>query len=172
MRQFLGAIFAIEQVLFAIDLFNHQNQKKMKKIATLLLSLAFFAFTANADDRPIDYEQLPSAAKSFIKADFPTESISYITSDMDLLDTAYDVHFANGLKIEFNSKGEWTEISCTSSPIDSKYIPRQIIDTVATRWPGEKFKKIERHWHGYEVELTNRLELKFDKKFRLTEIDD
>ena len=144
----------------------------MKKIVTLLMSLAFFATIANADDRPIDYEQLPSAATSFIEADFPMQTISYITKDMDLLDTAYNVHFANGLEIEFNSKGEWKEISCATSPIDSKYIPRQIIDAVATRWPGEKFKKIERYKYGYEVELTNHLELKFDKMYRLTEIDD
>lgn len=144
----------------------------MKKIVTLLMSLAFFATIANADDRPIDYEQLPSAAKSFIEADFPMQSISYITKDMDLLDTSYNVHFANGLEIEFNSKGEWKEISCATSPIDSKYIPRQIIDAVATRWPGEKFKKIERYKYGYEVELTNSLELKFDKMYRLTEVDD
>lgn len=144
----------------------------MKKIVTLLMSLAFFATIANADDRPIDYEQLPSAAKSFIEADFPMQTISYITKDMDLLDTAYNVHFANGLEIEFNSKGEWKEISCATSPIDSKYIPRQIIDAVATRWPGEKFKKIERYKYGYEVELTNSLELKFDKMYRLTEVDD
>ena len=144
----------------------------MKKIVTLLMSLAFFATIANADDRPIDYEQLPSAAKSFIESDFPMQTISYITKDMDLLDTAYNVHFANGLEIEFNSKGEWKEISCATSPIDSKYIPRQIIDAVATRWPGEKFKKIERYKYGYEVELTNSLELKFDKMYRLTEVDD
>ena len=144
----------------------------MKKIVTLLMSLAFFATIANADDRPIDYEQLPSAAKSFIEADFARQTISYITKDMDLLDTAYNVHFANGLEIEFNSKGEWKEISCATSPIDSKYIPRQIIDAVATRWPGEKFKKIERYKYGYEVELTNSLELKFDKMYRLTEVDD
>lgn len=144
----------------------------MKKIVTLLLSLAFFASIANAYDKPIDYEQLPSAAKSFIEADFPMQTIAYITKDTDLLDTAYNVHFANGMEIEFNSKGEWEEISSVSSPIDSKYIPRQIIDAVATRWPGEKFKKIERYKYGYEVELTNHLELKFDKMFRLTEIDD
>ena len=144
----------------------------MKKIATLILSLVFFSFASNADDRPIDYQQLPAAAKSFIKADFPNEAISYITKDTDLLETAYDVHFVNGLKIEFDSKGEWKEISCDASPISSKYIPRQIIDAVAKRWPGEKFKKIERYRHGYELELTNHLELKFDNKFRLTEIDD
>ena len=82
------------------------------------------------------------------------------------------MHFTNGLEIEFNSKGEWKEISCASSSIDNKYIPRQIIEAVASRWPGEKFKKIERYKYSYEVELTNSLELKFDKKFRLTEIDD
>lgn len=32
--------------------------------------------------------------------------------------------------------------------------------------------EIERYKYSYEVELTNSLELKFDKKFRLTEIDD
>lgn len=144
----------------------------MKKIVTLLISLAFFATIAKADDKPIDYEQLPSAAKSFIEADFARQTISYITKDTDLLDTAYNVHFTNGLEIEFNSKGEWKEISCASSPIDNKYIPRQIIEAVASRWPGEKFKKIERYKYSYEVELTNSLELKFDKKYRLIEIDD
>ena len=144
----------------------------MKKIITILLSLATFTFCAFADDKPIDYEQLPSAAKTFVKAEFPALSVLYVTRDTDLLDTTYDVHFTNGLKIEFNSRGEWKEISTKTATIDSKYIPRQIIDAVATRWPGEKFKKIERYKYSYEVELTNSLELKFDKKFRLTEIDD
>ena len=33
-------------------------------------------------------------------------------------------------------------------------------------------RKIEKHRFGYEVELTNHLELKFDKNFNLKEIDD
>ena len=82
------------------------------------------------------------------------------------------MHFANGLKIEFNSKGEWKEISSATSQIDRKYVPRQIIAAVEARWPGAEFRKVERYRYGYEVELTNRLELKFDRQFRLTEIDD
>ena len=89
-----------------------------------------------------------------------------------MLDTTYDVHFASGLKIEFGSNGEWKEISRTSSLVESRFVPKQIVSTVSSRWPGAEFKKIERYRHGYEVELTNRMELKFDKKFRLTEIDD
>ena len=99
-------------------------------------------------------------------------AISLITKDTDLLDTTYDVLFSDGTKIEFNSKGEWKEISCKKGVVDNKYIPQQIRTTVARRWPDSGFRKIERYRQGYEAELTNRLELKFDKHFRLVEIDD
>ena len=144
----------------------------MKKLITLLLSLSVFAISAKADDRPIDFDQLPSAAKTFIQTDFPSLSISFITRDVDLLDTTYDVHFTNGLKLEFNSKGSWKEIGHAKAAIDTKYVPKEIRDCVSARWPDAAVKKIERYRQGYEVELTNRLELKFDKHFRLAEIDD
>ena len=144
----------------------------MKKIATLLLSLALFAYTSYADDKPIDYEQLPAAAKAFVQAEFPSAAISFVTRDSDLLDTTYDLHFADGLKVEFNSKGEWKEISRKSAPIDDRLVPQQIRENVASRWPDARFRKIERYRQGYEVELSNGLELKYNKNFKLAEIDD
>ncbi|MCI5483163.1 MAG: PepSY-like domain-containing protein, partial [Bacteroidales bacterium] len=107
----------------------------MKKIATLLLSLALFTYTSYADDKPIDYEQLPAAAKAFVQAEFPSAAISFVTRDSDLLDTTYDLHFADGLKVEFNSKGEWKEISRKSAPIDDRFVPQKIRENVASRWP-------------------------------------
>ena len=144
----------------------------MKKIIVLILSLSVFALSAKADDKPIDYEQLPAAAKAFIQSDFSSLSISFITRDAGILDTTYDVHFTNGLKLEFNSKGEWKEISNATSLIDTKYITKEILASIASRWPDAGIKKIERYRQGYEIELTNRLELKYDKHFRLVEIDD
>ena len=70
----------------------------MKKISALILSLSVFALSAKADDKPIDYEQLPATARAFIQSDFPSLSISFITRDADLLDTFYDVLFTYGLK--------------------------------------------------------------------------
>ena len=144
----------------------------MKRIIALILSLSVFALSAKADDKPIDYEHLPAAARAFIQSDFSSLSISFITRDADLLDTTYDVHFTNGLKLEFNSKGEWKEISNATALIDTKYIPKEILASIASRWPDAGIKKIERYRQGYEIELTNRLELKYDKHFRLVEIDD
>ena len=38
-------------------------------------------------------------------------------------------------------------------------------------FPGEKITKIEKGSRKYEVELTNDVELKFDRKFNIREID-
>ena len=162
----------------------------MKRIETIILSLAVLFASASAtasanatctakattsalaDDKAIDFSQLPAAAQSFIQSDFSTSEISFITKDTELLDTTYDVHFTDGTKVEFNSKGEWKEISCKKSEINLKYVPKQILSTVGSKWPKAEIRKIERYKQGYEIELSNRLELKFDKKFRLLEIDD
>lgn len=39
-----------------------QTQNVMKYIATLLFSLALFSVAANADDKPVDFQQLPTRA--------------------------------------------------------------------------------------------------------------
>lgn len=160
----------------------------MKRIETIILSLAVLFASASttasanatctattsalADDKAIDFSQLPAAAQSFIQSDFSTSEISFITKDTEVLDTTYDVHFTDGTEVEFNSKGEWKEISCRKSEINLKYVPKQILSTVGTKWPKAEIRKIERYKQGYEIELSNHLELKFDKKFRLLEIDD
>ena len=146
---------------------------KHNRWVLVLLGLLMLPLTAMADnDKVIETEQLPAAARTTLSKYFRGKDVALVTMDTEVFGKSYEVVFADGDKIEFNKKGEWKEISCATSPIDSKYIPRQIIDAVATRWPGEKFKKIERYKYGYEVELTNHLELKFDKIYRLTEVDD
>ena len=83
----------------------------MKRILITIISFALITFAANATDRPIEFGELPAAAQNFIKTDFQDLTLSFVTKDTELLDTTYEVNFTNGLKIEFNSKGEWREIS-------------------------------------------------------------
>ena len=59
----------------------------MKRIETIILSLAVLFASASAtattstlaDDKVIDFSQLPAAAQSFIQSDFSTSEISFIT---------------------------------------------------------------------------------------------
>ena len=48
---------------------------------------------------------------------------------------------------------------------------KEIKKQVNEMFPGEKITKIEKDSRKYEVELTNDVELKFDRKFNIREID-
>mgnify|MGYP001775869258 FL=1 len=144
----------------------------MKKIALFFASVMAFAGVASADDKPITFEQLPAKAQQFIKTNFPQEKIAFTSLDRDIFGDTYDVLFASGTKLEFTDKGEWKEIECKYSTVDEKFIPEQIRKYVTDTYPGTKYVKIEKGKNGYEVELTNGLELTFDRNFVLIDIDD
>ena len=145
----------------------------MKKIMSTfaLLVLALGVACANVD-RPIKAEQLPVAAQEFIKTHFAKSTISFAKIDDELIYKEYEVMLADGTKIEFNAEGEWKDVDCTSGEVPVAIIPKQINDYVAKNYPGVKFLKIDRDRRGYDVSLSNRLELKFDKQFNLVDIDD
>ncbi len=145
----------------------------MKKIIAIIAGAFAFTGVMSADnDRVITFEQLPAAAQTFIKAEFPQEKVSYAKEETDIFEVSYEVVFVQGTKVEFNSKGEWREIDCKYAVLDKKFVPKQIQDYVESHWPGMNFVRIEKGKMGYEVDITNGLELTFDSKFNLIEIDD
>ncbi|EKC66242.1 hypothetical protein OBE_06041, partial [human gut metagenome] len=48
----------------------------------------------------------------------------------------------------------------------------QIADYVKNTFAGQFIKKIDRDKYTWEVELSNGLEIKFDRKFQVIDIDD
>ena len=146
----------------------------MKKLMILALALLTFGtFAAHADnDRPITVEQLPQAAQQFIKKYFPKETVSLAKMERDFMDTTYEVIFTNSSKVEFLKNGEWKEVDCKYSAVPAGIVPRQIADQVAKRYPDVSIVQIDRDKRDYEVQLANGLELTFDLKFNLVDIDD
>ena len=115
---------------------------------------------------------MPAAAQKFIKAHFPDSKISYAKIDDELVYKEYEVMFADGVKIEFNGDGEWKDVDCKFGAVPAAIIPKKIAGYVAKNYPDAKIIKIDRDRRDYEVSLSNRLELTFDMKFNLVEIDD
>ncbi len=143
----------------------------MKKTLFLLVC-AFIQLTACAnDDKPITVTQLPEVAQQFIKQYFPSESVILATVDKDILDRSYDVMFKNGGKIEFDRKGNWTEVFCNRNEIPMAIVPQQIKDYITANFPNEKIIKIERDTRDYEVSLSNGFEITFNKNFQVIDID-
>ena len=77
----------------------------------------------------------------------------------------------DGTKIEFSGDGNWKDVECRKSAVPTAIVPKQITEYVAKKYPDVKILKIDRE-ENYDIELSNRLELTFDKKFRLIDIDD
>ena len=145
----------------------------MKKILFAFAAVLMSVTVASADnDRVISFDQLPSRAQQFVKKYFPNEKVSYVKEESDFMELSYEVVMAQGTKVEFTGKGDWKEVDCRYSTLDEKLVPAEIRDYVNRNFEGTKFVKIEKGYRGYEVKLTNRLELTFDSQFNLVDIDD
>ena len=146
----------------------------MKKI--LLILVAVFSvgiFVAVADnDKIINKSQLPKAAQEFIDAHFAGVELLYAKEDCNVLFSSYEVRLENGVKMEFSSKGNWEEVDCQQNAVPAAIVPQPIKEYVEKNYAGNSILAIEKNRNQYEVRLSNRLELKFDKNFNIYDIDD
>ncbi|MEN9919830.1 MAG: hypothetical protein RL662_2266 [Bacteroidota bacterium] len=145
----------------------------MKKILVLFVALVTFSFTASAgDDIPIQFNELPKVSIQFIKNNFQEKSVALVKKENDFFDVSYDVIFTNGDKVEFDKKGNWTKVSAAQATFPKGIVPAQITNYVNQKYPNTYIMEIEKtDYKGYEVDLSNGLELKFNKAFKLVSID-
>ncbi len=146
----------------------------MKKF--IIITLAIFSFgilTATADHgRIIAKENLPQKAQQFIKQYFGNVKIAYAKEERGFIEKGYEVMLADGVKLEFSRNGEWKEVDCRRSSVPTPIIPAHIMKYVKENYPDVKVLMIERDRNDYELKLSNRLELTFDTKYNIIDIDD
>ena len=77
----------------------------------------------------------------------------------------------NGTKLEFDKKGNLTEVDCKRGAVPGKLVPQAIKSYLQKHYPKHSVKKLEINSNEYEVELSNDIDLTFNKKFQLVDID-
>lgn len=145
---------------------------KHNRWVLVLLGLLMLPLTAMADnDKVIETEQLPAAARTTLSKYFRGKDVALVTMDTEVFGKSYEVVFADGDKIEFNKKGEWKEIKCKTSSVPANLVPNKIMYQIKKRYHTQKIIGIETGREGYEVKLSSGLEIKFNRKFQVVEID-
>lgn len=124
-----------------------------------------------ADDRPVTFNQLPEAARNFITDHYPDDKVSFATVDDDFIMPDYQVALVSGVMLKFSNDGSLEKIESRTGKIPSGIIPVQITKAVKEYYPDEEIIMYEVDRRSYEVKLTNRLELKFNRHFKVIEID-
>jgi hypothetical protein len=144
----------------------------MKKIFIALACVFTLVTNACADNyQPITQTQLPEKAQTFLSTYFPEAKVSLVRKEIDVIELNYDVIFADGSKVEFDRKGNWTEIDCLTHSLPAGIVPEAINKIINTHYPETKVIKIERDHREIDVKLNNRVELTFNKNLQLIDID-
>ncbi len=141
---------------------------------TLIAIVCLFAFQTVAfadNDKPITFDQLPELSQTIVKKNFADLKISHITKDTEVMDRAYDVLFTNGTEIEFDRKGNWTEVECRKGAVPAQFVPKKISKWVANKYPGQSIRKIEKDNREWDIELSDGTDITFNKRFKVTEVD-
>ena len=146
--------------------------KKRQIILVIILltcSLSVMAFIGK--DIPIRFQQLPATAQQMIQKHFPNQKIALAKMENELLSKSYEVIFTNGTKIEFDSKGQWTNIDCKYSQVPSALIPSAILSYVKKNYKQSVITEVERKRRSIQIELNNGIDLTFNSKYQLIKID-
>ena len=138
----------------------------------VVCSVVLFNTTACADkNKPIQVNELPAKAQTVLNTHFSGQKVTMATLESEIIDKSYNVVLQNGTKLEFDRKGNLTEVDCKQGTVHAKLIPQAIKKYVQTNYSGQNIKKMEIDKNEHEVELSNGLDITFNKRFQVIDID-
>lgn len=145
----------------------------MKKILFALAAIFTLGISnVSADnDKLINKNELPVKTQQFLDNNFANVKITYAKLERDLFERSYEVVLADGTKLEFTYQGDWKDVDCRYEEVPAAIIPQPIKEYVSSNYPNEKILKIERDRGYYELKLSNRYELTFNKDYKIVDID-
>ena len=115
---------------------------------------------------------VPDAINSFVKQYFPNATIAGVEQDSDHGGMEYDIYLSDGTEIDFDANNQWDKVECHANAVPAALVPQAIATHVKNNYPNMAITKINKEYHGYEIELSNGLELNFDKSGRFMGMDD
>lgn len=129
------------------------------------MAVLMVSCSALASDKYVhDDSVLPAAAKSVIKKNFKAK-VSLVKIDREWGSVSeYDVILDDGSEISFDSKGNWKDVETNANrSVPAGFIPAGVQKYVSQNHKGVNIVGIEKDRHGYDVELANGVDIKFDQ---------
>lgn len=144
----------------------------MKRLKIIVFGLSMAATAMASQDRILqDASLLPEVCRTFMTTHYGSTPVAHIEIEKVLFwDSGYDVILTDGTNIEFTSSGDWKDIE-GERPVPAAIVPDFIRDYVQAHYLAEAIVSIERKRDEYSIELSNGLELTFNNKGKLIEVD-
>lgn len=115
---------------------------------------------------------VPVQATAFIDQYFPESSVVLVEIENDEGTREYSVWLNDGTKMEFDMQGNWKRVGRKKTGVPSILIPDTIMQYVKTHYPNNVVTKFSKKEYGYKLELSDDMDLRFNKQFQfIGEID-
>lgn len=146
---------------------------KRKFITVAFLAFGLSVFTScsndddiNSDEKMIDAQELPEEAQNFISTYFPTAEYSKVEKNLtaETDGTLYEVELGNNFEIDFDAEGKWIDIDGNDQELPTGIIPESIANYIAENYFDLFVTGIDTETTGYEIDLSNDLDLIFDSE--------
>lgn len=143
----------------------------------LLGILLFFTITfvsvSCEKEKIVGLDDLPATGATFLKEHFNNVAILSVTKEKEgLSGTEYKALLDNRTEVTFDKNGNWKEVDAADNiAIRTTFILPAIVNYVNTNYPNADFNSIERENGNFDVELTNGLDLVFNKQGDFVRID-
>ena len=129
------------------------------------------AFALSGDGVEIAPTALPSATIEYLKQNYP----SNVVIKAEIYTNGYEVTLDTKVKLEFDSKGIFREVSGNSDDSESNHIPvsglpAAIQTYVTANYPGQTIIKAEKEGGNIEIVLSNGVKLEFDSNGKFIEV--
>ncbi|MDE6093348.1 MAG: PepSY-like domain-containing protein [Muribaculaceae bacterium] len=147
--------------------------KHFAAIAVVMLSAAF-VWNCSDDDKdvPVDVAALPEGAQAFIASHYSGMHVVLSVRDKEDGRDEYEVRFSNGHEVTFDAAGEWIDVEAPAGRVvPDGLVPEAVALYVVTNYPSEGINEISRSAAGYDVDLTNGVDLEFDPLGNFLRVD-
>jgi hypothetical protein len=148
----------------------------MKKMVFYVMFFVVTTLSAACEgEKLIRENELPAVSKTFIETHFADVGITAMVRERDGLNIDYTVYLANGFDVDFNKSGEWDDVDGHFQSVPESVLallPQPLLQHIATTFPNLSIVEVNKERYGYEIGLSNDLDLKFDSNGRFTGIDD
>lgn len=144
------------------------------KTKNLIIGIIFVALPMAAiADGKLSNKPLPENITTYLTTHFSDTDVAFYKEKKCNKNEFYNIHLKNGIEIEFDKKGNLTDIDGNKKSIPSSILPTAIQSYLKEKYPEQSVWGIDKKKKNQlEVKLSNGWELLFDKNYQLVNIDD
>lgn len=145
----------------------------MKKILMAIVALVTVFAASARDSYSRDVNVLPASARTTLKNTFKAD-VSHIKIEKSLGRVSeYDVVMTDGTEVTFDRSGNWKDVEVKrGGEVPKALVPQLVKKYIDQYQRGAKIVGLEKNRSGYEVELSNGVEMRFDKDGKFVRYDD